>query len=38
MRFFNGALYGLLAINRPLTAEELILAEGWAAARGGVAA
>ena len=38
MRFFNGALYGLLAINRLLTAEELILAEGWAAARGGVAA
>ena len=30
-----GALYGLLAINRLLTAEELILAEGWAAARGG---
>jgi hypothetical protein len=37
MRYFAGALYGLIAINRVLSAEDLALAEGWVAARGGVA-
>jgi hypothetical protein len=35
-RFFSGRLYGMFAINRLLTAEELAGAEGWMASKCGV--